>query len=263
MRLFVSGILLLSSQFATAASNCDINAIVRHVWPEAKQTVEGLITQSNQIISTTGNTPQSAICRIWPAHPELTLAAVPLMSQEQDDDYHTGDLALLVLDSATLDIKQRLDLPERMSDDAFRITHIALDTARWRITPDQTAFGLRIDRSASSRVNPFHQATLSLYLIDHSRLRTILNGVVLEDSVGEWDGMCAGKFRETKRTLALDTASHHGYADIRVSEKSMLSTAYVDANNQCTEQSQSDKATWLLPYDSAQYTIPEKLVPLP
>ena len=36
MRLFISGMLLLSAQYVNAASNCDINAIVQHAWPDAK-----------------------------------------------------------------------------------------------------------------------------------------------------------------------------------------------------------------------------------
>lgn len=86
MRLFISGMLLLSVQYVNAASNCDINAIVQHAWPDAKPTAEGkLLTQHNQVIDITGNSPQSALCRVWPAHPELTLAAIPLMAQQYSD----------------------------------------------------------------------------------------------------------------------------------------------------------------------------------
>lgn len=52
MRLFISGMLLLSAQYVNAASNCDINAIVQHAWPDAKPTAEGkLLTQHNQVLA--------------------------------------------------------------------------------------------------------------------------------------------------------------------------------------------------------------------
>ncbi len=262
MRLLISGILLLSSQYLNAASSCDIRAIVQHAWPDAKPTAEGAFTLSHQVIDITGSSPQSAICRVWPAHPELTLAAVPLMSPEKTDYDHTGDLQLLVVDTASLEVKQRLLLPELMSDDAVRLTGIMLDTARWKVAPGKTAFGLHVTRSGSSRVNPFSEDVLSLYVIDNNQLRTVLKGILLEENSGEWDGNCAGEFNSSKRTLAIDSASHNGYAAIRVSEKSVASTAYIDANNECTSKDKSGKASWLLRYDGKQYAIPKNLAPL-
>ncbi|NDO80472.1 hypothetical protein CJP72_06695 [Citrobacter sp. NCU1] len=263
MRLFISGILLLSAQCANAANNCDIRAIVQHAWPEAKPTAEGtMITPGNQVIDITGTSPQSAICRVWPAHPELTLAAVPLMSQEKIDYAHNGDLELLVLNSVTLEVKQRLHLPERMSDDAIRITGIALDTARWKVAPNQTAFGLHITRSGSSRVNPIGEDALSLYVIENNQLRLILEGIALTANSGEWDGNCAGEFNDTKRILAIDASSHKGYADIRVSEKSVKSIASVDAKGECTAKDTLGKANWTLRYDGKQYIVPQQLASL-
>ena len=185
MRLFISGVLLLSAQAANAASNCDINAIIQHAWPDARTTSQGTITQDNRVITTHSDSPKSAICRIWPAHPELTLAAVPLMTQQYSDYDNVGDLELLVLDSTTLDVKHRLRLPERMSDDAIRITG-----------------------------------------------------------------------------LTLDAGSQNGYVDIRVTEKSVASASYVDANEQCAAKDKPGKANWLLRYDGHQYTIPDELAPL-
>lgn len=263
MRLSISGMLLLSAQYVNAASNCDINAIVQHAWPDAKPTAEGkLLTQHNQVIEITGNSPQSAICRVWPAHPELTLAAIPLMAQQYSDYDRIGDLELLVLDSTSLDVKQRLRLPERMNDDAIQITGLALDTARWKVTPDQTAFGLRVTRTGSSRVNPYSEDALSLFVIENNQLRAVLNGIVLENSTGEWDGNCVGTFHDIKRTLALAPDSHNGYTDIRVNEKNVESTAYTDANEQCASKDKPGKASWVLRYDGKQYAIPKELSPL-
>lgn len=263
MRLLISALLLFSVNYAHAADSCDISTIIKHAWPDAKSSSEGFLTANGQLIDIQGSSPQSAICRVWPAHPELTLAAVPLMSPEQTDYDHTGDLELLVLDSSSLEVKQRLNLPGRMSDDAFRITGLALDTARWKIAPDQTAFGLHVSRSGSSRVNPFSEDALSLYVIENDQLRILLEGIKLKESSGEWDGMCAGEFNDSKRFLAIDAASHNGYANIRVSEKSVDSTAYIDANGECTAKDKPGKASWLLRYNGKQYVVPEELTPLP
>lgn len=139
------------------------------------------------------------------------------MAQQYSDYDRIGDLELLVLDSTSLDVKQRLHLPERMNDDAIQITGLALDTARWKVTPDQTAFGLRVTRTGSSRKS-FSEDALSLFVIENNQLRAVLNGIVLENSTGEWDGT-VGTFHDIKRTLALAPDSHNGYFDIRVNEK--------------------------------------------
>ena len=263
MRVIVSAFFLLFAQSTNAASTCDINAIVQHAWPEAKPAAEGkMLTKSNQVIDITGNSAQSVICRVWPAHPELTLAAIPLMAQQDNDYDHTGDLELLVLDSASLDVKQRLRLPERMNDDAIRISGLILDTARWKVATNQTAFGLRIARTGSSRVNPFSEDVLSLFVIENHQLRTILNGIVLENSTGEWDGNCEGTFNDITRTLSLTPDSHNGYVDIRVSEKSVASNANLQANAECTSKDKSSKASWTLLYNGKQYVVPKNLAPL-
>ncbi|MTH46742.1 PA3715 family protein [Intestinirhabdus alba] len=264
MRLLISGIVLLTAQCASA-TDCRIDAIVKHVWPEATPTAEGVMTREGRLITTNGDTPQQAFCRVWPARPELTLAAVPLMVdlKEETENYHTGDLELLVLDSATLNVKQRLRLPDQMSDDVFRITRLTLDTARWKVSPDQLAFGLHIARSGSSRVNPFRESALSLYVIENNRLRRILKGILLEDGSGEWDGNCAGEFLDIKRTLAIAPVSHQGYADIRVSEKSVTSATYINADGECATKDTPGRASLTLRYNGKEYDVPARLVPLP
>lgn len=119
-------------------------------------TSQGTITQDNRVITTHSDSPKSAICRIWPAHPELTLAAVPLMTQQYSDYDNVGDMELLVLDSTTLDVKQRLRLPERMSDDAIRITG-------WHLIP--LAGRLRLNRPHSACVSPAPAVLGSIHLV--------------------------------------------------------------------------------------------------
>nr|WP_249417871.1 hypothetical protein [Citrobacter freundii] len=59
MRLFISGVLLLSAQAANAASNCDINAIIQHAWPDARTMSQGTITQDNRVITTHSDSPKA------------------------------------------------------------------------------------------------------------------------------------------------------------------------------------------------------------
>ncbi|EPL8005605.1 hypothetical protein PQE34_003524 [Klebsiella aerogenes] len=259
MRLLIFALSLLSAQCVFAASGCDLNTIVKKAWPDGVPQGKSIIIRGKS----DSYSPQSAICRVWPAHPELTLAAIPLMSHEQTDYEHTGDLELLILNSATLEVKQRLRLVGRMNDDSISIDNIALDTARWKITPTQTAFGLRITQRNPSRVAPFREEVLWLYSYDNNQIHKVLNGLVVNRTHGEWDGMCAGEFDHIERTLVMVPSSGNGgYANIRVSEKNVHTTRTISEENDCEDMEKIGKETWLLHFDGKHYPIPKKLAPL-
>jgi hypothetical protein len=149
MRITSIALIVLASGWAHASEQaCDSKRIVTQAWSDTASIADDSIRVGNATVTLAAGTPQSVLCKVWPARPELMLAAVPLMTTPADaKDYSTGDLELLVLDSATLLVKQRLRLPNRMNDDAMYISSISLDTARWKVAADQLAFGLRINKS--------------------------------------------------------------------------------------------------------------------
>lgn len=263
MRITCIALLVLASGGAHAFEQvCDSKRIVTQAWPDATRLTDERIRVADATVTLAANTPQSVLCKVWPARPELMLAAVPLMTTPADvEGYSTGDLELLVLDSATLQVKQRLRLRNRMDDDAISISSISFDTARWKVAADQLAFGLRVNKSGSSRANPFSEKVLSLYVMDNNSLQPVLKGVVAAETSGEWDGACAGRFSETTRTLSLSETSSFGYRDIIVSEKRIDSLSHGDSQN-CQSTDTKSSASYRLRYDGRQYRVPEELQPI-
>ncbi|MBP1860201.1 PA3715 family protein [Rhizobium herbae] len=268
--LLAAATLLLGMGVSHAADDeCGARAkdIVQHAYPNAVKASDTGFTVDGFVItlpeeSLVGDDPHAILCRVWPAHPELMLVAVPLVGA-QSDDGNTGDLELLVLDAASLDVRQRLRLAGRMSDDAVRITQVAFDTARYQLAPGQMAFGLRIFQHGSSGPNPFGEVGLWLYAIVNGKLVPVLDGITVSDNHGEWDTNCAGTFDETNRTLAMQSTVHNGYADILVSETSSSRVSAVGANGECGDQQVSQKkSTMRLVYDGKQYNVPEASKPL-
>lgn len=203
--------------------------------------------------------PHAVICKVWPAYPELMLVSVPLIGGVSDDG-NAGDLELLVVDAASLDVKQRLHLTGRMTDDAVRITKIAFDTARYRLAPKQMAFGLRISKHGSSGPNPFGEIGLSLFTIADGKLTSVLSGITVSENHGEWNTNCTGTFDEISRTLTMQPTAHHDYADILVSETASTTVASMAANGECVEQrSRPTRKTLLLTYDGKEYAVPDDL----
>ncbi|MEO9078706.1 MAG: hypothetical protein ABI268_05280, partial [Rhodanobacter sp.] len=113
MRSAVFLLLASCAGLATAAhadSGSDCGAATRAIVAEI-----GAATPPHRQVDTS-----RMICKVWPGQADTLLAAVPLMQQLGADD-NTGDLEILVLDRRTSRVRQRLLLPNVMSDDAVRI----------------------------------------------------------------------------------------------------------------------------------------------
>lgn len=263
--LCIAGLLLGTQTVHAAEDACtaQVEGAIKRAYPAAKRTGSGYKVDGARIQLPEAFNPHAAVCRTWPAHPELTLLAVPLMQQEDADAGNEGDLELFVLDTANGSIRQRLRLPARMSDDAVRIRSVTFDTARYVVAPGQTAFGVRIVKESSSRANPFSETALWLYTLQSSQLKPVLNGVAVETGGGEWDTNCAGAFEQTKRTLTMTSDTHNGYADIAVTETKSASTNRVDKAGECqTRDAKPQRTTYRLAYDGKQYVVPKALAPL-
>ncbi|WP_210299568.1 MULTISPECIES: hypothetical protein [Rhizobium] len=250
----------LAGQNECAGRTADI---IRRAYPSATNADDGtLLFEGATLTLAKGDgvdgDPHAVICRVWPAQPQLTLIAVPLMT-EQSDSENEGDIELLVVDSTNLQVRQRLRLDGLMSDDAFRVRSVAFDTARYQLAPKRTAFGLRVSRDGSSRANPFGETTLWLFSIEGDRLKPVLDNIVVGESQGEWDTVCAGEFSETTRTLSMVPSAKDTIADIVVTEKTRTSVNTVGTDNGCKSEDETTTRKYRLRYDGSGYGVPKDL----
>ena len=239
--------------------------IVEHAYPTAQSTDENTLLINGDTISLPTSKylyePHVMVCKQWPADPTKLLVAVPLMrDSEPGGSDNTGDLDILVLENDTLHVLQRFRAKNLMSDDAIGIINVSFDTARYRLAPGKTAFGVRIKSEGASRVNPYTDSTLRLYLIEKDQLKPILDSIVVAQSGGEWDGRCVGEFHDTKRILSIAPDMHHGLASITVKETSQSSVNQAMPGDECKEsvlRTNTSKVT--LSFDGNSYPIPSKL----
>ncbi|RFB88565.1 hypothetical protein B5K11_24065 [Rhizobium leguminosarum bv. trifolii] len=237
--------------------------IIRRAYPSATDADDGTLLFEGATVTlpkddNADSDPHAVICRVWPVQPQLTLVAVPLMT-EQSDSENEGDIELLVADSTNLKIKQRLRLDGLMSDDAVRVRSVAFDTARYQLAPGRTAFGLRVSLEGSSRANPFGETTLWLFSIESDALKPVLDNIVVGESHGEWDTACAGEFSETTRTLSMVASAKSAVADIVVTEKTTTSVNTVGTDNDCNSEDKTTAAKHQLRYDGSGYSVPKDL----
>jgi hypothetical protein len=250
-----------------AAGDCgDAAALVQQAYPKARKSADGasFTLEPHTSIALTlpdRDTPFGLVCKIWPAHDDLLLVAVPLIdSAQSSDDGHIGDIELLVVDKKSLQVRQRLLQPGLMTDDAIAIRKVELDTGRFGLARDITAFGLRIEIANHSQADPFSETDLRLYALAGDALRVVLDGLVVAGNGGEGDANCAGSFHSSQVSLAMSPVSHHGYHDITVVERTDTDNPSLDNQGEC--QSHPGKPvnrTYRLRYDGSRYPVPAAL----
>ncbi|QEI06450.1 hypothetical protein FXN63_11865 [Pigmentiphaga aceris] len=261
----------VQAQSATSAEACPQPAtILQNAYPAAKLDPDqgkpaGYLLGDHKLMlpqSTPGSVP-FMFCKVWPAHDQLLLVGVPRMavSAELDMD-REGDLDILVLDRATLKVKQRTTVDHAMTDDAIRLEQMEFDTARYVLAPGIQAFGLRASYSGSSRPNPFNEVTLRLFAMrngDSGPLRIVLDGASVSRMNGEWDTNCKGEFTKSKTVLSMTSKVSNGFFDIRATKNSEDSTTQlVPAGSDCNESIvKKERTQHTLVFDGQRYVIPD------
>lgn len=206
---------------------------------------------------------EQSICKVWPARPHLTLVAL-LLVREEEDDYGEADLEVLVFESARQTLVARLVEPNRLDWDAVYVDAMTFDTAPYRLRGDDLAFGVRIARRGSSRVNPFYETQLNLYEVDAERLRPLIRELPISDSGGEWDGNCSGEFSDTKRVLIVtERMGNKGYRDLLL-KQTRVEHRQSEVAGECeTVEERIYRAEFSIQYDEDRYLLPIEFVSEP
>jgi hypothetical protein len=200
-----------------------------------------------------------AVCKIWPANEALTIAALPLSRPGNTDIQGTDDLEVLIADTATGAVVAHQFEKSALQFDAVAIRGLAIDTARYQLTPRLRAFGIRVDYDNMSRASPYEAKALSLYVVEGSKLRNVLDGLKVEESGGEWDENCAGTRNEATRTISIDAADKSGYAALKISENSQTTVSTLTAGNCVDHAKPTMRSTATLQYKNGHYDVPKNM----
>lgn len=208
--------------------------------------------------------PGYSVCKDWPAYDGQTITALsqiepdPTQSNEPDG-MGMYDLKLAVVSNVDGKPLARYAKASVFSSDAVRFDGLSIDTARYKLTSDLRAFGVRAGFTGSSRANPFGESQLSLYVREGNTLRPVLEQLVIESASGEWDTNCAGEFSNIKRTLDIAKTSSHGFADLIVKSVTTGSQDSVK-NGECESKDTVGKTVLTtLRYDGQRYVVPKEL----
>lgn len=203
---------------------------------------------------------ERSICKVWPARPELTLIAMPLVRSEHDSDGE-ADLEVLVLDNAKQRFVARLVEPNKLDWDAIFIDKMSFDTAPYRLRGDDLAFGVRISRRNWSRMNPFSETEITLYELKEKGLRSLMGALVVESFGGERDDDCTASFGEAKGVLIVTgKVGRDGYRDL-ILKRTHTGRRMVVADGECqTLEDDPRRDQFRIEYGDERYLSPIELV---
>lgn len=202
---------------------------------------------------------ERAVCQPWRGFAGRFVVVLPLPRPSTEAGVTQFDLDVLVVqqaDNGNTDratVISRLFEPSAMSEDAVRISEIKVDTARYTLAGDARAFGLRIVRQGSSRVNPYSNETLTLYVPRGSRLAKVLDGLELTLERGEGDANCAGNFETVRGSLSVARSTSNGYADLLLRQTRTESRSTAQADECVTQERPATFSSRMLRYDGAAY----------
>ncbi|WP_411850487.1 hypothetical protein ACLB90_16550 [Stenotrophomonas sp. LGBM10] len=205
---------------------------------------------------------QAGTCRIWPAHPELTLLAVPIWNDRDSlPDAPDGDLELMVIDTAGGDTRAWSVLRGAIDSDAVRFDGVSLDTARYRLDGAHWTFGVRTRFTGSSSPNPFSDTRLRLVAYAPGHLQVLTQPISVQIAQGEWDTRCAGEFLTTTRTLEVGPPRAQGFADLIVRERQVARRSAVRGDACVDSETPAIQRSYRLRHDGRVYPLLDALSP--
>ncbi|WP_296224588.1 hypothetical protein [Ralstonia sp. UBA689] len=264
--LLMAAALLLGAQAAHADSDtCGRRAssIVRKAYPNAKPSGDHFVLDGLNI-----ETPESdmngevahVVCRTWPGHPDVMLAAIPF-TRDWESKEPGGHLELLVLDKRSLNVKQRLRLNTNTTGSGLSIKTIRFDNTRYTLAPGQAAVGLLMTRGRQVDPKTFSEDVLWLYALEGDQVKPVVDGLVMLADTTVMAEQCSTTSVGGRRTLSVDPSAHSGYADIVVTEKRLSRRETKGKDGMCEMRpTKSETATHRLIYSGAQYDVPSALL---
>lgn len=266
--MLVATALLLGTQAAQAQADSDTcsrrsAAIVRKAYPNAKPSNDNFALDGLTIVTPEGDPNGETVhvvCRTWPGHPELMLAAVPFVKDATLGESE-GRLDLLVLDKSGLNIRQRLRLDTKTMGSGLGLRSIHFDRARYPLAPDQNAIGLLVVRGHQVDPKNVSEDVLWLYAFDGKQVRPVVDGLVVQADTSVMGQQCSDTSVGGKRTLAIEPSARGGFADIVVTEKLLSRRMTKGKDGMCAlHPTKSETSAHRLIYSGTQYDVPKALL---
>ncbi|MDQ8033523.1 hypothetical protein [Bordetella genomosp. 1] len=239
----------------------DAARIVRAAYPEAYAPHDDKVEMvAGSMISLEGDGALDVVCRAWPSYPDLIVALVPIVADFAPNGRRDADLDVLLLDRKGFEVRARHLMTGVLSEDTIMISALALDTAAYEVRPGERAFGVRITRRAMSRTNPYSETSLRLFLPQGEALLPVLDGLIVDQERGEWDGRCQGWIEEHYVMLAVGRRQPDGWNALDLRDQRSRREMAVTAEGECRDVVDTTRQVpFVMRHQDAGYVRPDSL----
>ncbi len=194
--------------------------------------------------------------KILPNKTSSTLMVIPKYRVNEPDGYgHLYlelDAYIIVADNLTGKILYQYIDENAWTSDAMVLSDITIDTGIYQLSPENRAFGIRVDYTGSSRPNPYNQTDLSLFMIKDKSMKRILKNYPISEFHGEWDTNCAGEFEGTSGVISIDKNKTNGFGNLIIKNK-IEHIRNIPTKDDCLEKKTTKLNTVILKYNGKEY----------
>lgn len=201
-----------------------------------------------------------ASCKALPDEPGKTLVALAFPSKgAARNEPDTFDLDVLIVDSNNLKVLSRHHSEGALQSDAYRLSHVGIDTGRYRLAPGVRAFGIRVAHAVNSHIVPTDEEVLTLYVARGARIEPVASGLMMSYNHMETGADCAAEMSATQRTVRIGPLPKQGYADLIVTTKQSQSTQELVGEECVDHVVHSSTRSDVVPFDGQRYPLPTAL----
>ena len=135
--------------------------------------------------------------------------------------------------------------------DAVELQELSIDTAKFILTEEIRAFGIRAFYKNGSKVNPYSEETFSLFLPENTSLKKILHQYQLSTYNGEWNYNCEGSWSDERNSMfIMDSKKTNGYFNIKDKQTFIKKATDKNCDDKVVEKSTK---TVFLKYNGKEY----------
>lgn len=192
-----------------------------------------------------------------PDNPDDIIIVLPEIVDE-GQEYFELNTHLLIINSRSGDMMQTFfesSKTNQWTSDAIRLDQIEIDTAPYLVKEDVRAFGVVVHYFGSSRVNPYYNKTLSLFIKSDTSLKKVLHNFSIEKNTGEWNGVCEGEHESKKKTLIMSSEKTNDFFDITVKTNIVNTIDFEDEQGDCNSKDSLSTKTSILKFDGNRYLM--------
>ena len=188
--------------------------------------------------------------KILPYDTDKSAIVIPKISHVEEEDFFTMDAYILVFDHKEKKIVHQFYEKDAWTSDAMKFTGITIDTAPYKLNSSTRAFAVKVSYSGSSRVNPYSETLISLFIPQGKKLVKVMDGYPISTFHGDFGASCEGGTSQDVATIfIMSEQSTNGYKDI-ITKSTITYTTY---DEDCEESESMEYETDTIRYQEGKY----------